>query len=794
MVERNKNSTVPLCVFLVVKCTNDDRLLFIYPCFGEQRVRCTSGRTLKSPCALRQTDNTWKQRSSHGLIENDQLILLDSSLMAFLFTVKPEMCNKAMLVKINDVRFIGYPISHDPSSSCPVSNGLTDPVNILRYNVVFAIRAEAPRKIIESFVTLAKEFALAIQHEENRCGYLTSQVKIMLDCFEIAQSHHSIKSVYDAVLKKSNLAQTLKQAFVDLLRTGTVSLSVNGWIEVSWNVHQRYSKCLTKPLFPDDVVVDDGMVIKPYHAVLLLESVKSITDKMKPDHSTAIIRFLNASTPVKPLLVVARELDYDLEQVFRIVQHLIYWRKALVIFPLTEANVYVVDPEADLTRTSLKKKFQRTFYSCCMGKILSSFSMPVPLSQFIARCGDNRDVAVRMVVWFLQHGFLMQLHTFVYLCCTGTEKTSVSTPKDIPFCESTRRMLRINCNLNELQFQDMLLAHRTSADPAQLELFVQLLPYFDGEHHIEEMMFFETLSRAKVMQVICDYDDMIVLSVHEDPFLERRLKPCKEDCRNIALVQLFDVFVFKRMRFVLMAELLLDPAIRTWVFLPIVLLTFLIGVVRHYVSLLISARKEVDLQQVQDSQVLIRSRLLRENGRYIPKSAFTMRRQYFNNDENGYLTLAQQRQNVMLNPMADPSMMTEMLKGNLLNVIPMLMVGGWINWTFSGFVTTKVPFPLTLRFKPMLQHGIALASLDASWVSSASWYFLNVFGLRSMYALILGEENAADQTKMMQEQMNLPASAMPQDPRHAFKAEWEALQLHSHQWAVKHADKELFVY
>ncbi|CDW53709.1 NPR3 domain containing protein [Trichuris trichiura] len=435
------------------------------------------------------------------------------------------MCNKAMLVKINDVRFIGYPVSHDPSS-CSTSNGLNDPVNILRYNVVFAIRAEAPRKIIESFVTLAKEFALAIQHEENRCGYLTSQVKVMLDCFEVAQSHRdhdSIKSVYDAVLKKSNLAQTLKQGFVDLLRTGTVSLCVNGWIEVSWNVHQRYSKCLTKPLLPDDALVDDGMVIKPYHAVLLLESIKSIVDRMRPDHSTAIVRFLNASTPVKPLLAVARELDYDLEQVFRIVQHLIYWGKALVIFPLTEANVYVVDPEADLTRTSLRKKFEQTFYSCCMGKILSSFSMPVPLSQFIARCGDNRDVAIRMVVWLLQHGFLMQLHSFVYLCCTGTEKTLMSTPKDISFCESARRMLRINCNLNELQFQDILLAHRASADPARLEMFIQLLPYFDGEHHIEEMMFFETLSRTEVMQVISDYDDMLVLSVHEDPFLERRL-------------------------------------------------------------------------------------------------------------------------------------------------------------------------------------------------------------------------------------------------------------------------------
>ena len=66
-------------------------------------------------------------------------------------------------------------------------------------------------------------------------------------------------------------------------------------------------------------------------------------------------------------------------------------------------------------------------------------------------------------------------------------------------------------------------------------------------------------------------------------------------------------------------ELRLDPAIRLWVFLPIVLITFLVGIVRHYVSVLLSSQKKVDLTQVKDSQILLRARNLRENARFIPR-------------------------------------------------------------------------------------------------------------------------------------------------------------------------------
>jgi hypothetical protein len=50
---------------------------------------------------------------------------------------------------------------------------------------------------------------------------------------------------------------------------------------------------------------------------------------------------------------------------------------------------------------------------------------------------------------------------------------------------------------------------------------------------------------------------------------------------------------------------------------------------------------------------------------------------------------------------------------------------------------------------------------------------------------------AADQARHLQDQMSGAAMAMPPDPKAAFKAEWEALEICEHHWALANIENEI---
>jgi hypothetical protein len=82
-----------------------------------------------------------------------------------------------------------------------------------------------------------------------------------------------------------------------------------------------------------------------------------------------------------------------------------------------------------------------------------------------------------------------------------------------------------------------------------------------------------------------------------------------------------------------------------------------------------------------------------------------------------------------------------------------MLTMAWVNYFFSGFVVAKVPFPLTQRFREMLQRGVDLQGLDVTYVSSLSWYFLNVFGINGLLQLALGEATTVNDMQAQQQMM-----------------------------------------
>ncbi|KAF7332136.1 ER membrane protein complex subunit 3 [Mycena kentingensis (nom. inval.)] len=236
-------------------------------------------------------------------------------------------------------------------------------------------------------------------------------------------------------------------------------------------------------------------------------------------------------------------------------------------------------------------------------------------------------------------------------------------------------------------------------------------------------------------------------------------------------------------------SLFLDPQIRDWVLFPITLVMILVGILRHYVVILLqSPPKTLPREAIREQRALARSQVLRLTSAHspIPPSYYkAISRHLYDAFEAGtYLKDGPPREGetpkAPPNPMTDPAAMDGMMAGmktQMVMMVPQMVIMGWINFFFQGFVLIKLPFPLTLGFKSMLQRGIETTDMDVRWVSSLSWYFLNFFGLNGLYRLILGGDNSADSSRDMNANaFAMPQAAGPQDFNKLFKAEKDNLE------------------
>ncbi|KAH7916343.1 integral membrane protein DUF106-domain-containing protein [Hygrophoropsis aurantiaca] len=238
-------------------------------------------------------------------------------------------------------------------------------------------------------------------------------------------------------------------------------------------------------------------------------------------------------------------------------------------------------------------------------------------------------------------------------------------------------------------------------------------------------------------------------------------------------------------------SLYLDPQIRDWVLFPITLVMILVGVLRHYVVVLLQAiPKKQSRAAIREQRALTRCQILRATSANspIPPSFYKTISQNLSEalKAGTYLKDGPPKADTPStapNPLSDPAAMDGMMAGmktQMVMMVPQMVIMGWINFFFQGFVLIKLPFPLTLGFKSMLQRGIETPDMDVRWVSSLSWYFLNFFGLNGLYRLILGGDNSADSSRDMTvspfASMGTAQPGQPQDFTKLYKAERDNLE------------------
>lgn len=198
-------------------------------------------------------------------------------------------------------------------------------------------------------------------------------------------------------------------------------------------------------------------------------------------------------------------------------------------------------------------------------------------------------------------------------------------------------------------------------------------------------------------------------------------------------------------------NILLDSNIRDWVVLPLFVIMVAAGLLRFHLGNMLKPDPKNVTKVTQRTVSSIRSTSILKGGavHFLATSKLEARKTAYPellkeqvewceshlDEEDAKKDKISNDDDEMPNPLAA----MEGMKGNMAFMVQNMVMMQAIQHFFSGFILLKVPFNLTVGFKQMFQRGLdGLTTLDTSYVSSISWYFLVMFGLRGFFKLAIG--------------------------------------------------------
>ncbi|KAH7943694.1 hypothetical protein HPB52_010016 [Rhipicephalus sanguineus] len=432
----------PLGVYLVKSGSKGDRLLFRYPYAVDTESDTHANRRRTNPYSLIPNEDT------------SNITRITDKALSNLFATKSELCNRKFELKVNDVRFVGHPVQ-----LCSKRETST----FLMFNVVFALRANASHDIVNFYHDFTHKIAIALSSEENRCNYLSFELKIMLRAHDdtVAMPEDIGESPYYLILKRSQLARDLQRAYNELHSSGSVQLHINRWINVSFCLPHKVHR------------------LQLARSCVKAEAIQKCLTQLRksPVHERFAEMFPGVSLPAfmskfsLPTSLSQLNDPMDLKNERKQLLQILVWMLQERILMQLHTYVYLVPTEQPSNGYLGSRPYlSEPHLSHRPATSQSDFSGSGQSQS--SKCGSDED--------------LSPAESDGRFALSWDEKEAVAR---VP-------------------------AYRNLEDR---KLFLRLCPRFKGKDHLEEIMYYENVRRSNLLALLDKFREVLFTVQHEDP-------------------------------------------------------------------------------------------------------------------------------------------------------------------------------------------------------------------------------------------------------------------------------------
>lgn len=333
--------------------------------------------------------------------------------------------------------------------------------NLTMFHLVFIMNPptiEFNYRIEEMFMYVISRLSLVLRYEQLKNEYVSKQARIIVtlkekyknDPVELSKQLMEQSQLYKITLQcfqaisTSNIAnvvinnkvrsfqipiktefQSLPELSVPFIPGSHLSSTVNllgtsGVSSVGEATRYGQSKTVEGDKNNDDLddttnVASDDLI---HFALLLLDDPEEIIKDIKTEPTSTLANFIRTIKPTESLLKLSVRNNL---QIVQFALHLIYWRRARVIQPLSTRSTYIILPMAPITLNLYRDihVFRKTYPSlpslAQFLKLLSPQSRKPQQFATIIPSRDHKDMYLEALSWLIRYGYVTQLQTFIWL-------------------------------------------------------------------------------------------------------------------------------------------------------------------------------------------------------------------------------------------------------------------------------------------------------------------------------------------------------------------------------------------